>query len=161
MTARGRRSITLRLTLLFAAMSSGVLLALGVLIGNSVESHFAAQDIDIRACLEGIDGTNWYQDDIIKIPQGQNAAAYSLIVPHNIVNGTYLVKYEVLSDLHYVTYMSYDSSVPGNAAMRWEGERLSPTTSQTVLEPMELTPGVTLSGTYTLPDPAPIWIGGL
>lgn len=45
--AGAARSITLRLTLLFALMSSGVLLALGILIGNSVEHHFADQDIDI------------------------------------------------------------------------------------------------------------------
>lgn len=40
-------SITLRLTVLFALMSSVVLLALGVLIGKSVDRHFEEQDLDI------------------------------------------------------------------------------------------------------------------
>ncbi|MBI5786074.1 MAG: heavy metal sensor histidine kinase [Rhodocyclales bacterium] len=42
----GRKSITLRLTLLFAALSTAVLLGLGFLIGNSVERHFEEQDLD-------------------------------------------------------------------------------------------------------------------
>lgn len=40
------RSITFRLTLLFAAASAVVLLALGLLIGNSVGNHFEAQDME-------------------------------------------------------------------------------------------------------------------
>lgn len=46
MKMRGR-SITLRLTLLFAAASTAVLLALGLLIGNTVEQHFVEQDMDL------------------------------------------------------------------------------------------------------------------
>ncbi len=46
MNMRGR-SITLRLTLLFAAASTAVLLALGLLIGNTVEQHFVEQDMDL------------------------------------------------------------------------------------------------------------------
>jgi two-component system heavy metal sensor histidine kinase CusS len=46
MNLRGR-SITLRLTLLFAAASTAVLLALGLLIGNTVEQHFVEQDMDL------------------------------------------------------------------------------------------------------------------
>lgn len=46
MNLRGR-SITLRLTLLFAAASTTVLLALGLLIGNTVEQHFVEQDMDL------------------------------------------------------------------------------------------------------------------
>jgi two-component system heavy metal sensor histidine kinase CusS len=42
-----RKSISFRLTLLFASTSSLVLLLLGVLIGNSVERHFEEQDIGI------------------------------------------------------------------------------------------------------------------
>ncbi|MBI4754156.1 MAG: heavy metal sensor histidine kinase [Betaproteobacteria bacterium] len=41
------KSITLRLTLLFAAASTVVLLALGLLIGHSVERHFEAQDVEV------------------------------------------------------------------------------------------------------------------
>ena len=41
------RSITVRLTLLFALISSAVLLALGILIGSSMESHFEGQDLEI------------------------------------------------------------------------------------------------------------------
>ena len=41
------RSITVRLTLLFALISSAVLLALGILIGTSMESHFEGQDLEI------------------------------------------------------------------------------------------------------------------
>ncbi|MCM2287423.1 MAG: heavy metal sensor histidine kinase [Sulfuritalea sp.] len=40
-------SITARLTLLFAAVSTAVLLALGLLIGNTVERHFVEQDMEV------------------------------------------------------------------------------------------------------------------
>lgn len=43
----GRKSITYRLTLLFASVSTGVLLVLGLLIGNSVERHFEEQDMEV------------------------------------------------------------------------------------------------------------------
>lgn len=43
----GRKSITYRLTLLFASVSTGVLLVLGLLIGNSVEHHFEEQDMEV------------------------------------------------------------------------------------------------------------------
>lgn len=39
-------SITLRLTLLFASVSTAVLLLLGWLIGNAVEQHFVEQDLE-------------------------------------------------------------------------------------------------------------------
>ncbi|MDO8653102.1 MAG: heavy metal sensor histidine kinase [Undibacterium sp.] len=42
-------SITLRLTVLFAAVSSAVLLVLGLLIGNAVESHFVEQDMELMS----------------------------------------------------------------------------------------------------------------
>lgn len=45
-----QKSITARLTLLFASASSTVLLLLGFLIGASVEQHFEEQDIEV---LEG------------------------------------------------------------------------------------------------------------
>ena len=47
MKPAGRNSITCRLTLLFASASTFVLLALGLLIGNSVEHHFEEQDMDV------------------------------------------------------------------------------------------------------------------
>ena len=40
-------SLTSRLTLLFAAVSTAVLLALGMLIGNAVEQHFVEQDMEV------------------------------------------------------------------------------------------------------------------
>lgn len=40
-------SITIRLTVLFAAISTAVLLILGLLIGRSVESHFVEQDMEL------------------------------------------------------------------------------------------------------------------
>ncbi len=43
---RGRKSITSRLTLLFAAISTAVLLMLGLFIGNAVEQHFVEQDME-------------------------------------------------------------------------------------------------------------------
>ncbi|MDP1735552.1 MAG: heavy metal sensor histidine kinase [Sulfuritalea sp.] len=42
-----RASITARLTLLFAAVATAVLLALGLLIGNEVEQHFVEQDLEV------------------------------------------------------------------------------------------------------------------
>jgi two-component system heavy metal sensor histidine kinase CusS len=46
MRMRARMSLTLRLTLLFAAASTTVLLLLGYLIANSVEKHFEEQDME-------------------------------------------------------------------------------------------------------------------
>ena len=42
-----RKSISFRLTLLFSAISTTVLLALGVLIGDTVERHFVEQDMEL------------------------------------------------------------------------------------------------------------------
>ena len=42
-----RASITARLTLLFAAAATAVLLALGLLIGDAVEQHFVEQDMEV------------------------------------------------------------------------------------------------------------------
>ena len=47
MRLTGRPSITWRLTLLFVAASSAVLLALGFVIASSVEKHFEQQDMDV------------------------------------------------------------------------------------------------------------------
>lgn len=47
MRLSGRKSITFRLTLLFASASSIVLLLLGFLIGASVDQHFEAQDMEV------------------------------------------------------------------------------------------------------------------
>ena len=47
MKPAGRKSITYRLTLLFASASTAVLLVLGLLIGNSVEHHFEEQDMEV------------------------------------------------------------------------------------------------------------------
>lgn len=50
MSALGRKSITFRLTLLFASVSTTVLLLLGLLIGSLVERHFEELD---RELLDG------------------------------------------------------------------------------------------------------------
>ncbi len=42
----GRRSITFRITLVFALITTAVLLGLGLLIGQAVEQHFVEQDMD-------------------------------------------------------------------------------------------------------------------
>lgn len=47
MRLKGRSSITRRLTLLFVLASSLVLLALGLVIANSVAQHFEEQDMDV------------------------------------------------------------------------------------------------------------------
>ena len=47
MKPAGRRSITFRLTLLFASASAAVLLVLGLLIGNLVERHFDEQGMEV------------------------------------------------------------------------------------------------------------------
>ncbi len=47
MRLTGRTSITRRLTLLFVAASTVVLLALGIVIATSVEKHFEQQDMDV------------------------------------------------------------------------------------------------------------------
>lgn len=43
----GRRSITVRLTLLFAVLSTVVLTALGLVVGELVERHFAELDMEL------------------------------------------------------------------------------------------------------------------
>ena len=56
MSLVGRQSITLRLTLLFASVSTLVLLLLGLLIGSLVERHFEMLDMDLLSGkLEFID----------------------------------------------------------------------------------------------------------
>ena len=47
MRLSGRVSLTLRLTVLFATVSTVVLLALGYLIGGTVAQHFVEQDLDL------------------------------------------------------------------------------------------------------------------
>lgn len=42
-----RKSITFRITLLFAAVATAVLLLLGLLIGHAVEQHFIEQDMEL------------------------------------------------------------------------------------------------------------------
>ena len=49
MRVNSRASITLRLTALFAAVSTAVLLGLGYLIGGTVEQHFVEQDVGVLA----------------------------------------------------------------------------------------------------------------
>jgi two-component system heavy metal sensor histidine kinase CusS len=69
----GRKSITFRLTLLFASVSTVVLLVLGLLIGNSVEHHFEEQDMEVlngklelaRYALEKVHS----QSDLDALPQ--------------------------------------------------------------------------------------------
>jgi len=69
----GRKSITYRLTLLFASVSTAVLLVLGLLIGRSVEHHFEEQDMDVltgkleltRHALEKVHS----QSDLDALPQ--------------------------------------------------------------------------------------------
>ncbi len=69
----GRKSITDRLTIFFAAVSTGVLLVLGLLIGNSVERHFEEQDMEIltgklelaRHALQKVHS----QSDLDSVPQ--------------------------------------------------------------------------------------------
>lgn len=73
MKPAGRKSITFRLTLLFASASTVVLLVLGLLIGNSVEHHFEEMDMDVlngkleltRHALEKVHS----QDDLDALPQ--------------------------------------------------------------------------------------------
>ncbi|GHU20534.1 two-component sensor histidine kinase [Betaproteobacteria bacterium] len=49
MKLRGRKSITFRLTLLFASASTAILLLLGYLIGGSVDRHFEILDMEVLA----------------------------------------------------------------------------------------------------------------
>jgi two-component system, OmpR family, heavy metal sensor histidine kinase CusS len=74
----GRRSITLRLTLLFAAVSTTVLLVLGLLVGVLVEDHFEDLDMEllggklelVRHALAGVAA----QDDLARLPGQLDAA---------------------------------------------------------------------------------------
>ena len=73
MKSAGRKSISFRLTLLFASASTAVLLVLGLLIGNSVEHHFEVQDMEVltgkleltRHALEKVRS----QSDLDALPQ--------------------------------------------------------------------------------------------
>ncbi len=92
MKPAGRKSITYRLTLLFAAASTAVLLVLGLLIGNSVEHHFEQQDIEVlsgkleltRHALERV----YSQSDLDALPQqledslvGHHGLAVMVVAP--------------------------------------------------------------------------------
>lgn len=69
----GNASLTLRLTALFATVSTVVLLVLGYLIGGTVEQHFVEQDIEVlkgklelaRHALERVRS----EADLVAIPQ--------------------------------------------------------------------------------------------
>ncbi len=73
MKSAGRVSITLRLTALFATVSTLVLLALGYLIGTTVERHFVEQDMEVltgkldltKSILERARS----RDDLVAVPQ--------------------------------------------------------------------------------------------
>jgi len=69
----GRASITLRLTALFATVSTLVLLALGYLIGSTVEQHFVEQDIDVLSgkldLTQRILEKARSRDDLLAVPQ--------------------------------------------------------------------------------------------
>jgi len=68
-----RESITLRLTALFATVSTVVLLTLGYLIGSTVELHFVEQDIEMLSgkldLTQGILERAQSRDDLMGIPQ--------------------------------------------------------------------------------------------
>ena len=55
MKAMGGKSITFRLTLLFATVSTAVLLLLGLLIGASVDKHFVEQDMEVPVSYTHLD----------------------------------------------------------------------------------------------------------
>ncbi len=73
MKSAGRASITLRLTALFATVSTLVLLALGYLIGGTVERHFVEQDIEVLSgkldLTQRILEKAQSRDDLVAIPQ--------------------------------------------------------------------------------------------
>ena len=73
MSKTRRKSITLRLTLLFAAISTAVFLLLGLLIGRSVEQHFEEQDMEILSAKLDLArhelGKAHSEQDLVAIPQ--------------------------------------------------------------------------------------------
>ncbi|MBT0960478.1 heavy metal sensor histidine kinase [Denitromonas iodatirespirans] len=62
-------SLTARLTLLFAAASSAVLLALGLVIGSAMERHFEEQDVDILSAKLGLIAHTLQQHLGAKLPE--------------------------------------------------------------------------------------------
>ena len=78
MKAMGGKSITFRLTLLFATVSTAVLLLLGLLIGASVDKHFVEQDMEVlTGKLELIQqalGKVHSRQDLDALPQQLDAA---------------------------------------------------------------------------------------
>ncbi len=85
MRLSGRTSITRRLTLLFVIASSAVLLALGLVIASSVESHF--QDLDMEVLVGKMELTRHdlallkSQGDLIRFGQQLN---HSLVGHHGL-----------------------------------------------------------------------------
>ena len=68
-----RKSITVRLTLLFASISTVVFLVLGILIGESVDRHFEEQDMEVLTAKldlarHELENARSYQD-LLSIPQ--------------------------------------------------------------------------------------------
>jgi len=89
---KGRASITLRLTALFATVSTVVLLVLGYLIGSTVEQHFVEQDIEVLAgkldLTRHILGRVKSEADLAAVPQqlddslvGHTGLAVAVVAP--------------------------------------------------------------------------------
>ena len=103
-----RDSITWRLTLIFAALSTTVLIAIGTIAGLSVENHFAEEDMgEINGKLELIqnafDKTST-ADDIKNLPQKLNDA---LVGHHALLVTVYEPSGKIL-------YSTHDADFPHN-----------------------------------------------
>jgi len=124
-----RLSLTARLTLLFAVGSCAVLLALGWLVGNSIERHFEEQDRDALAgkmllaqhAIERVASV----EDFERLPAQLSDA---LVGHHDLVVQVLGLKNEVLLSSPDVTFAQpwqlQDSMVPTQPLQTWtEGSR--------------------------------------
>ena len=124
-----RLSLTTRLTLLFAAASTVVLLALGSLIGRSVEHHFEEQDRDALAgklmlATQVIERVN-SQEAYARLPDQLSDA---LVGHHDLVVKVLGLKREVLLASSGITFpvqwLDQVGTTPGRALFAWtHGER--------------------------------------
>lgn len=126
MRLSGRKSLTFRLTLLFAAASTLVLLILGLLIGNSVERHFEEQD------LGGLSGKMQLARHILEKSPGAAGSASmaeqldnALTGHHGLVLAVFGKERELLYvndplDLPAALLATADKP-PGHPLFKWQG----------------------------------------
>jgi two-component system heavy metal sensor histidine kinase CusS len=118
---RAPRSITLRITLLFAAAATAVLLALGQLVSVTVEAHFIEQDREQLAgkleLLAHILQQVWLPEDLSGLPRRIDEA---LVGHHDIALQVTGAQGAVLYATPDITFPAAITTASGDALPQWQ-----------------------------------------